>query len=209
MQEIQDTLIKGRDQELKGLVEARLEQAVPAVEILNEGLLKGMNEVGIRFKNGDFYLPEVLLAARAMKCAMEVLGPRLAAGEVGTKGTVVLGTVRGDLHDIGKNLVRIMLEGNGYKVVDLGSDVPPERFVDEAIAHQACAIAMSALLTTTMGSMAETVKILQERGSAETIRVLVGGAPVTRDYCKEIGADGYGASAPEGVEVLDAFLDQG
>lgn len=209
MEEIQQKLIQGRHLELKDLVAAAIDSGVPAVELLNNGLLPGMNVVGKRFKDGDIYLPEVLLAARAMKTAMEVLEPLLGSDDVGAKGTVVVGTVRGDLHDIGKNLVKIMLEGNGYAVIDLGTDVAPQRFVEEAVQHNACAIALSALLTTTMGSMAETVKLLKEQKGAERIKILVGGAPVTRAYCDEIGADGYGASAPEGVEALDSYLAGG
>ncbi len=187
-------------------MQAKLDAGTKAVEVLNGGLLQGLGAVGVRFKEGEIYLPEVLLAARAMKAAMEVLAPHLAAGEVGTKGTVVIGTARGDLHDIGKNLVRIMLEGSGYKVVDLGIDVTPDRFVKEAISNQASAIAISALLTTTMGSMEETVKTLKSSEDGTGIKVIVGGAPVTQVYCDDIGADGYGASAPEGVEVLDRLL---
>jgi 5-methyltetrahydrofolate--homocysteine methyltransferase len=141
-----------------------------------------------------------------MKAAMEVLAPHLAAKDVGTKGTVVIGTVRGDLHDIGKNLVKIMLEGNGYKVVDLGIDVAPDRFVEEASKNGAHAIAMSALLTTTMRSMEETVQILRNKHEKGQIKIIAGGAPVTQAFVEEIGADGYGASAPEGVEVLDSLL---
>ena len=206
MEPIQKTLVKGDDKNLRALVQAELDGGAKAPDILNKGLIKGMNEVGRLFRDGEIYLPEVLLAARAMKAAMEVLEPHLAEKDVGQKGTVVIGTVRGDLHDIGKNLVRIMLEGSGYRVVDLGTDVTPERFVDEAMKNGACAIAMSALLTTTMGSMVDTVKALRAKDPGGRIMVLVGGAPVTQAYCKEIGADGYGASAPEGVEVLDRFL---
>lgn len=206
MERIQETLVKGDDKGLRELVQGKLDEGAKAPEILNNGLIKGMNVVGARFRDGEIYLPEVLLAARAMKAAMEVLEPHLAEKDVGQKGTVVIGTVRGDLHDIGKNLVRIMLEGSGYKVVDLGTDVTPAQFVDEAVRNKACAIAMSALLTTTMGSMVETVKALREKEGGGAIKVLVGGAPVTQAYCDEIGADGYGASAPEGVEALDRFI---
>ena len=206
MDTIAQTLQAGKDKDLREQVRTKLETGTPAVDILNQGLLKGMSVVGARFKAGEIYLPEVLLAARAMKAAMEVLAPHLAAGEVGGKGIVVIGTVRGDLHDIGKNLVRIMLEGGGYTVVDLGTDVAPEAFVREAVERNADAIAMSALLTTTMGSMAETVKVCRETEQAREVKIIVGGAPVTQAYCEEIGADGYGASAPEGVEVLDTLL---
>ncbi|MFH2001947.1 MAG: corrinoid protein [Planctomycetota bacterium] len=206
MEQIRKTLVAGDDKKLKILVEEKLALGVPAVQILNDGLLVGMNKVGILFKDGDIYLPEVLLSARAMKTATDLLAPHLGANEIGTRGTVVIGTVRGDLHDIGKNLVRIMLEGNGYKVIDLGADVAPEKFVDAAVQNKACAIAMSALLTTTMGAMVETMKALKNRQDAGQIKVIIGGAPVTQAYCREIGADGYGASAPEGVDLLSAML---
>jgi 5-methyltetrahydrofolate--homocysteine methyltransferase len=206
MDDIAKTLVAGKDKALRELAEGKINEGIPAVDVLNQGLLKGMGEVGAKFKEGEIYLPEVLLAARAMKAAMEVLAPHLAAKDVGTKGTVVIGTVRGDLHDIGKNLVKIMLEGNGYKVVDLGIDVTPESFVEEAEKNKAQAIAMSALLTTTMRSMEETVQILRKKHSKEEVRIIAGGAPVTQAFVDEIGADGYGASAPEGVEVLDALL---
>ncbi|MBU0755317.1 MAG: corrinoid protein [Planctomycetes bacterium] len=208
MEEIRQTLIRGRHLELKELVASGIDAGTAAADILNQGLLAGMNEVGRRFKDGEIYLPEVLLAARAMKCAMEVLDPLLGSHEKGTKGRVIVGTVRGDLHDIGKNLVKIMLEGSGYSVVDLGTDVAPERFVEEAVQQNACAVALSALLTTTMGSMVETVRLMKRQDGTGRIKILVGGAPVTQAFCDEIGADGYGASAPEGVELLDRYLSE-
>jgi 5-methyltetrahydrofolate--homocysteine methyltransferase len=208
MEEIAKLLEAGDDKKLAELVDQKLKAGVAASDILDQGLLMGMGRVGVKFRDGDIYLPEVLLAARAMKAATALLAPHLAAGDVGKKGTVVIGTVRGDLHDIGKNLVKIMLEGSGYKVVDLGADVAPEKFVDEAVKTGAMAIAMSALLTTTMRAMEETVQLLKDREGGSTIKVLVGGAPVTQDFCAQIGADGYGASAPHGVEVLDDFLAQ-
>lgn len=206
MEEIAKTLEAGNDKRLRELVQEKIDGGVLATEILNTGLLKGMGRVGVKFRDGEIYLPEVLLAARAMKAATEVLAPHLKAGDVGQRGTVVIGTVRGDLHDIGKNLVKIMLEGGGYRVVDLGSDVPPERFVEEAMKNSANAIAMSALLTTTMRSMEDTVKALKGTAGGEGVKVLIGGAPVTQAFCDEIGADGYGASAPHGVEILDGFM---
>jgi 5-methyltetrahydrofolate--homocysteine methyltransferase len=206
MEEIAKTLVKGKDKDLRVMVQAKMDAGTKAVDILNQGLLAGMGTVGALFKDGEIYLPEVLLAARAMKAAMEELAPHLAAGDVGTKGTVVIGTVRGDLHDIGKNLVKIMLEGSGYKVIDLGIDVSADKFVQEAINNKADAIAISALLTTTMGSMEETVKARNSTEGGKGIKVIAGGAPVTQAYCDDIGADGYGASAPEGVEVLDKLL---
>ncbi len=206
MEELAKTLEAGDDRKLKKLVEERLDSGVAAVDILNKGLLTGMGRVGVLFKNGEIYLPEVLLAARAMKAATGLLAPHLASGDTGTKGAVVVGTVKGDLHDIGKNLLKIMLEGNGYSVIDLGADVSSELFIEEAIKNKACAIGLSALLTTTMCSMEEVVKSLRSKPGAEGIKVIIGGAPVTQAYSDEIGADGYGASAPDGVEVLDEIL---
>lgn len=206
MDEISKTLQAGDQNKLTALVEEKLEQGVAAVDILNKGLLEGMTQVGVQFKEEKIWLPEFLLAQRAMQAATNLLIPHLSETDVGTKGTVVIGTAFGDLHDIGKNIVKIMLEGHGYKVVDLGTDVKPESFVNTAIQESACAIAISALVTTTMCYMKDTVDLLKKTEGSENIKVLVGGAPVTQSFCDEIGADGYGASAPHGAELLDELM---
>ncbi len=172
-------------------------------EVLDGGLIAGMNAVGGRFKAREIFLPDVLMASKAMQAALAVLQPRLAAGGGTPRGTVVLGTVRGDLHDIGKNLVGIMLRGAGYRVVDLGKDVPPERFVEAARAEGARVIGCSALLTTTMGVMRRVVELARAAGLP--VKVIVGGAPVTADFASAIGADGYGYDAGHAVERVEAL----
>jgi len=206
MEEISKTLLKGDQKKIAALVEAKLKEGVAAVDILNIGLLNGMTNVGVLFKEEKIWLPEFLLAQRAMQAATKILVPHLSEKDIGVKGTVVIGTAFGDLHDIGKNIVKIMLEGSGYKVVDLGTDVPPEKFVETAINEKACAIAISALVTTTMCYMEETVTRLRKNNQNEKIKVIVGGAPVTQAFCDEIGADGYGPSAPHGPEILNKLL---
>jgi len=167
--------------------------------VLNEGLIKGMNVVGERFKNNEFYVPEVLIAARAMHAGMDILKPALADSGVQPIGKILLGTVKGDLHDIGKNLVAMMLEGAGFEVVDLGIDVPPEKFV-EAVKEGGDVIAMSALLTTTMTAMKTTLEALEEAGVRDKIKAIIGGAPVTQNYADEIGADGYARDAASAAD---------
>lgn len=174
---------------MKELVEKALEEGISAEEILNEGLLAGMDIVGERFKKNEVYVPEVLLSARAMNMGTEILKPYLQQEGATDKGTVILGTVKGDLHDIGKNLVRMMMEGKGLKVIDLGVDVDARRFVDAAKENGAKVIACSALLTTTMGEMGNVVKLVKEEGVDAA--VMVGGAPVTQDFADSIGADCY------------------
>jgi 5-methyltetrahydrofolate--homocysteine methyltransferase len=177
-------------------------EGIAASEILDRGLLGGMDVVGRRFGAHEIFLPEVLLAARAMKAGMEILEPLLLAGRVATRGKVVLGTVAGDVHDIGKNLVGIMLEGAGFEVVDLGTGVTAEDFVDRAVAEAAPVIGLSALLTTTMTAMRGVVELVRDRGLADEIRVIVGGAPLSQAYADEIGAAGYGYDASSAVELV-------
>jgi 5-methyltetrahydrofolate--homocysteine methyltransferase len=165
-----------------------------------------MDEVGELFKANEVYVPEVLLSAKSMQQAMQVLKPHLVKSGIKPRGKVVAGTVRGDLHDIGKNLVAMMLEGAGFEVVDLGNDVPPERFVDAAVEHGAAIICMSALLTTTMYVMKDAIDILAKRSLAGRIRTMVGGAPVTAGFAKEIGADGYGDDAASAVDLAKQFV---
>ncbi|MDH7600781.1 MAG: corrinoid protein [Armatimonadota bacterium] len=199
-------IINGKAPEAKALTESALAEGVSPADILNQGLIAGMNVVGEKFKNNEFYVPEVLIAARAMKTAMEVLRPQLAKSGVQPVGKVAIGTVRGDLHDIGKNLVAMMLEGAGFEINDLGVDVKPERFVEVA-KEGADIVAMSALLTTTMPAMKDTIDALIAAGVRDKVKVMIGGAPVTQNYCDEIGADGYAPDAASAVDKAKELLN--
>jgi 5-methyltetrahydrofolate--homocysteine methyltransferase len=203
---ISQNLIDGKAQIVKQLVSDAVAGGVAPQTILNEGLIVGMNEVGRRFKANEFYVPEVLLAARAMHSAMSVLKPLLAAAKVQPRGIVVLGTVKGDLHDIGKNLVGMMLEGSGFQVVDAGVDVAPDKFVAAVKENKPHVVAMSALLTTTMTNMKTTIQALNEAGVRKTVKVMVGGAPLTQRYADEIGADGYAPDAASAAELAAALM---
>ena len=204
--EISEALQKGRAKQIKTLVPQAIEDGIPAQQILEEGLLAGMSVIGEKFKNNEVFVPEVLLAARAMNAGAELLKPYLSEAGVEAKGKVCLGTVKGDLHDIGKNLVRMMFEGKGLEVIDLGVDVAPETFVQTAIDNNCQIIACSALLTTTMSAMEDVVHKAQEAGIRNKVKIMVGGAPITDTFCKSIGADAYtpdAASAAErAVELL-------
>lgn len=198
LKEIAENVIKGQAQKVKELVQKALDEKVHVKSILEEGLIAGMNVVGAKFKNNEFYVPEVLIAARAMKTGMELLKPLLANAGVKPMATIVVATVKGDLHDIGKNLVSMMMEGAGFKVVDLGIDASPEKFVSTAKENNADLIGMSALLTTTMTSMKTTIDALKQAGVKT--KTMIGGAPVTQNYADEIGADGY---APDAASAVD------
>jgi 5-methyltetrahydrofolate--homocysteine methyltransferase len=206
LKEIAEALEGGNDEEVRRLTRSALEDSVPAGRILEEGLIAGMAVVGERFRTHEIFLPQVLLSARAMTAGVELLEPHLGKTDVQHRGVVVIGTVRGDLHDIGKNLVGIMLGGAGFKVVDLGKDVTPAAFVDAAEESEADVIGMSALLTTTMPTMREVVSLLKERGLSDKVRTVIGGAPVTADYAKEIGADGYAFDAANAVERVRELI---
>jgi len=197
---LKEAVIVGNAAAAKELTEKALAENIPAKQILDEALIPGMMVVGEKFKNNEYYVPEVLIAARAMYAALDLLRPILSKSEVETKGTVVIGTVKGDLHDIGKNLVRMMLEGGGFKVIDLGVDVAPEKFIEAIKEHNAQILAMSALLTTTMPSMKVTIDALKNAGLRDKVKVMVGGAPVTQQWAEEIGADGY---APDAASAVD------
>ncbi len=199
--EISTFLQQGRANNVRELVEKALQEEISAQEILNDGLLSGMSIIGEKFKNNEVYVPEVLIAARAMNAGMEVLKPELVSSDTKSKGKVVLGTVKGDLHDIGKNLVKIMLEGKGLEVIDLGIDVAPQAFVDTAVKEEADIIACSALLTTTMTVMKDVVKEAEEKGIKGKVKIMVGGAPVTQNYCDSIGADFYSPDAASASDV--------
>jgi 5-methyltetrahydrofolate--homocysteine methyltransferase len=200
MNELSEAIQRGDAASAKSMTEQLVAAGRTAADILNGALLPGMAIVGTRFRDREIFLPDVLLAARAMKAAIKIIEPLLVRDAVPSAGVVVLGTVRGDLHDIGKNLVAVMLQGAGYHVVDLGNDVDAERFVEAAIAENAAVIGMSALLTTTMTEMAEVVAKIGDRGLRGRVRTIIGGAPVNAAFAREIGADAY---APDAVSAVD------
>ena len=202
---ISQAVMDGRKKIVEQLVNEALAEGVPAAEVLNNGLVVGMTELGELFKNGEVYVPEVLVAARAMKAGTAILKPLLQADNVQSLGTVAIGTVEGDLHDIGKNLVGMMLEGVGFTVMDLGENVSPDSFVNAA-KEGANIIGMSALLTTTMPMMATTIKALEDAGVRDKVKVMIGGAPVTQDYADQIGADGYSADAASAAELAKRLI---
>jgi len=201
VQEISQYLQQGRAKNVKELVQKALDEGIDAKTILNEGLLDGMSVIGEKFKNNEVYVPEVLIAARAMYAGMDILKPILSSSGVEAIGKVVIGTVKGDLHDIGKNLVKMMMEGRGLEVIDLGIDVPSEKFIEAAKEHDAQIIACSALLTTTMTEMKNVVEAAKEAGIRDKVTIMVGGAPVTNNFCKSIGADIYTPDAASAAEA--------
>jgi len=205
-QDISQNLQQGKAKAVRELVQKALDEGLPAKQILDEGLLDGMGIIGDKFKNNEVYVPEVLIAARAMNAGTEILKPYLQASGVKAAGKVAIGTVKGDLHDIGKNLVKLMLEGKGLEVVDLGVDVSPEQFL-EAAQNQGCGIiAVSALLTTTMGQMKAVVDAVQAAGLRDKITIMVGGAPVTDSFRESIGADIYTADAASASDAAVAVF---
>lgn len=199
--EISENLQKGKMKAVKELVQNALDEGLPAAQILNEGLISGMNVIGEKFKNNEVYVPEVLVAARSMNAGVQILKPFLIEDGVQTKGRVCIGTVQGDLHDIGKNLVKMMMEGKGLEVVDLGTDVSPETFVKTAVEQDCRVICCSALLTTTMDVMADVVKYAQAEGVRDRFKIMVGGAPVTQEFCDQIGADCYTSDAASAADA--------
>ena len=203
--EISENIQKGKAKIVKELVQKALDEGISAGEILDNGLLAGMSIIGEKFKNNEVFVPEVLIAARAMNMGAQILKPHLAASGVVATGKVCIGTVQGDLHDIGKNLVKMMMEGKGLEVVDLGTDVAPEAFVNAAIEQNCQIICCSALLTTTMGVMADVVKAVETAGIRDKVKIMIGGAPVTDEYCKEIGADCYTPDAASAADAAVAF----
>ncbi len=206
IEQIKENLMKGKAKDVKDLVDQAIKQGIPAVEILNQGLLSGMGVIGEKFKKNEVYVPEVLIAARAMKAGMELLKPALAAAKVQPRGVVVIGTVKGDLHDIGKNLVGMMLEGAGFKVVDAGINVEAAQFVELARSNNAQLIGVSALLTTTMTNMKSVVDQVKQSDLAGKLKVMVGGAPLTQAFCDEIGADGYSPDAASAADLAKKLV---
>ena len=203
--EISENLQKGKSKIVKELVEKALAEGIAAEEILNEGLLSGMGIVGEKFKNNEVFVPEVLVAARAMNAGTQILKPYLLEAGVKATGKVCIGTVHGDLHDIGKNLVKLMMEGKGLEVVDLGTDVTPETFVQTAIEQNCQIICCSALLTTTMPVMADVVKAAEAAGIRDKVKIMIGGAPVSEEFCKKIGADCYNVDAASAADSAVEF----
>jgi 5-methyltetrahydrofolate--homocysteine methyltransferase len=201
LQKMASNLYDGEDQKVAELVQQALDEGMDPSEILQGGLIAGMDEVGRDFKAGDLFVPEVLIAARAMHAGMNILRPLLGESDAISAGKYLIGTVKGDLHDIGKNLVRMMLEGAGFETIDLGTDVGPEAFVAAVREHRPQLIGMSALLTTTMVQMKATIEALEEAGLRESVLIMVGGAPVTDAFAQEIGADAYAADAASAVDV--------
>ena len=198
-------VIEGNFADMVDKTNTALEEGLGAEEILNNGLMPGMDHVGVEFKAGNMFVPEVLRSAKAMQESMNIIRPMLADSGVPTAGKVVLGTVKGDLHDIGKNLVGMMCEGAGFEIIDLGKDVEPEAFVNAVKEHKPNILGMSALLTTTMRAMDRTIKALEEAGVRDTVKVMIGGAPVTQDFADQIGADGYAANAASASDMAKQF----
>jgi 5-methyltetrahydrofolate--homocysteine methyltransferase len=206
LEQISTTILEGDADKCPDLVQKALDQGLAPKMILDDGMVVGMNEVGARFKRGDMFVPEVLMSADTMQAGLGVLRPLLVSSGVKMLGTVVLGTVKGDLHDIGKNLVGMMCEGAGFDVIDLGFNVPPEKFIEAIKQNQPEIVGMSALLTTTMRSMGHTIKAIEEAGLRDQVKIMVGGAPVDRAFAERIGADGYGSNAVAGSEQAKRFV---
>lgn len=206
LSDLSSAVIKGDKDDIVDLTEDALDDGLDAQVILNDGLMPGMDYVGKEFRAGNMFVPEVLRSARTMQASMDVLRPLLVESGVEMVGTVLLGTVKGDMHDIGKNLVSMMCEGAGFEVIDLGKDVAPDDFVSAVKEHRPHIVGMSALLTTTMRSMEYTIKAFQEAGLRDNIKVMIGGAPVTQAFCEQIGADGYASNAAAAVDLAKQFV---
>ena len=206
--QISNTVIEGRLKDIAALTNSALASGLTAKDVLDKGLMPGMDVIGAEFKKGKKFVPEVLLSARTMQTSLDILKPILAEAGDKMTGKAIIGTVKGDLHDIGKNLVGMMLEGSGFEVVDLGKDVSPEKFVEAVKKEKPDIVAMSALLTTTMRSMGHTITMLKEAGLRDSVRILVGGAPLTTEFAQQIGADAYASNAPAAVELAKKFVDR-
>jgi 5-methyltetrahydrofolate--homocysteine methyltransferase len=206
LNKIAEAVLKGDAKKTKELVEEALKSGISPQEIINKGLISGMNVVGIKFKNNEYYIPEVLISARAMQQGMDIIKSKILEEEIPTIGCMVLGTVKGDLHDIGKNLVKMMFEGAGFKVIDLGIDVPVEKFIEGVKNHQPQLLGMSALLTTTMVGMKDVINALKKENLRDKVKIMVGGAPLTESYAKEIEADGYAPDAASAVDKAKELL---
>jgi 5-methyltetrahydrofolate--homocysteine methyltransferase len=204
--EMGKSLMAGKAADVKALVQKAVDQGIPAADILNKGLISGMGVIGEKFKKNEVYIPEVLIAARAMKSGMEILKPLLAKAGVKAVAKFMIGTTKGDLHDIGKNLVAMMMEGAGFEVIDLGIDVPPEKFVEAIKEKKPEVVGISALLTTTMPTMKTTIEAITAAGLRNSVKIIIGGAPVTQAYSDEIKADGYAPDAASSVDISKRLL---
>jgi len=206
LNKVSEALQRGDAEKVAELVKKALEEKLTPKEILENGLIKGMDIIGAKFKKNEVYVPEVLIAARAMHAGMSILRPKLIETGVKSMGTIAIGTVKGDLHDIGKNLVKMMLEGAGFEVIDLGVDVTTDKFVEAVKEHKPNIIGMSALLTTTMVNMAEVIKALEVAGLRDKVKIMIGGAPITQNYADQIGADAYSPDAASAVDKAKTFV---
>ncbi len=207
IKEIHTAVMEGQSDVVQEKVQAALTAGLPAAAILNEGMISAMSEVGKLFEEGEYFVPEMLISARAMQAGLVLLKPMLKEANVKSAGTVVIGTVKGDLHDIGKNLVAMMLEGAGFEIIDLGSDVAPEKFAAAVREKSPQIVALSALLTTTMPSMTATINALKQAGVREQVKVMIGGAPVTAAYATQVGADGFAADASRAVALAKSLVE--
>ena len=203
---IYDSILEGQQNEAVSGVQAAIDAGLPPGDILNDGMVDAMAEVGRLFEEGEYFVPEMLIAARAMQSGLALLKPHLIEADIESAGTVAIGTVKGDLHDIGKNLVGMMLEGAGFEVVDMGTDVAPEQFVETVQGGGVDIVALSALLTTTMPSMQATILALESAGIRDQVKVMIGGAPVTDEYAAQIGADGYSPDASRAVSLAKSLI---
>jgi 5-methyltetrahydrofolate--homocysteine methyltransferase len=204
-----NAILEGDAEGAKEGVRTSLDAGLEPGNILAEGMIAAMKEVGRRFEDGEYYVPEMLISARAMQAGLTMLKPHLVKDDVKSAGRVAIGTVKGDLHDIGKNLVGLMLEGAGFEVKDLGTDVPPEKFVEAISAGNAEIIALSALLTTTMSNMKITIEAIQRAGLRDKVKIIIGGAPVTQEYANQIGADGFSSDASRAVSLAQSLVGSG
>lgn len=208
LQAIFDGIVNGDNHIVPEKIEEAFRQGIEPGKILNDAMIAGMAEVGKRFEAGEYFVPEMLISARAMKSGLAILKPKLVQNNIQSFGKIIIGTVKGDLHDIGKNLVSLMLEGAGFEIIDAGNDVSPEKFVELVKTTNADIIGLSALLTTTMTNMKSTISALEQAGIRSKVKVMIGGAPVTEGYAKQIGADGYAEDASKAVALAKLLLDQ-
>ena len=203
---IKEGISKGNVSLIKETVTALVEEGIAPLTIINDGLMVAMNEVGVRFKNGDMFVPEVMMSAKALSAGLEIVKPLLSTEDDISKGKVLIGTVKGDLHDIGKNLVAMMLESSGFTVVNMGVDISEEKFIEAIKEYQPDILGMSALLTTTMPAMESTIQAIQQAGLRDQVKIIVGGAPVSQKFAQEIGADGYSGDAQEAITLCESLL---